>query len=266
MQTLNNSGKEFNMSRQTLIIKSLAPYLSQIFGYNALLYSPLAKKLCENNLSIKNQFIIGNDIEKPYLTHLYKKNQQVTASLSLKCHYQELPIVADCIDLAVLPNILQNSLNPHQVLREVERTLIPEGVVILIGRNPFSWQAIKVAYKRWLKNRKHPKRRSQISDISKRRISDWFGLLGFKTENQISISVTNDKIQNSHAYFWIKKISQFFCDYFCSYYIIIASKRVSTLTPIRPSWRSNKQLVPPRMAEPSVKALVENWVRRIKQQ
>lgn len=255
MQTANDIDTELNVSRQTLIIKHLSPYLSQIFGYNALLYTPLAKKLCENNLSIRNQIIIGNE-----------GIQSAQIALSLKCYYEELPISADCIDLALLPNILQNSTNPHQVLREVERTLIPEGVVILIGRNPFCWQAIKVAYKSRRQKYRKLQQKLPISDISKRRISDWFRLLGFKTENQISISVTNDKIQNSQVYFWIKKISQFFCDYFCSYYIIIGSKRVSTLTPIRPSWRSNKQLVPSRISEPSVKAQVENWFRRIKQQ
>ncbi len=255
MQNANNIDTELNVRRQALIVKSLSPYLSQIFGYNALLYTPLAKSLCENNLSIRNQIVIGKDSVK-----------SAPNPLSLKCHYEELPIAADCIDLALLPNVLQNSTNPHQILREVERTLIPEGVVILIGRNPFCWQAMKVAYKRLLQNHKKPQEKLLISDISKRRISDWFRLLGFKTDNQISISVTNDKIQNSQAYFWIKKISQVFCDYFCSYYIIIASKKVSTLTPIRPSWRSNKQLVPSRIAEPSVKAQVENWFQRIKQQ
>lgn len=214
-------------SYRELIQRSLAPHLSHQFGYHALLYSPLAKDLCEQNLSIKHQLVIGNQGH----------------DLSLKCCYQELPIACDVIDLAILPNILQQELKPHQVLREVERVLIPEGLIILVARNPYSWQGIKNKLIEFQAKGKH-----EVFDISQSRIIDWFGLLGFKVENKISISRNNDNIQKSKLYPWIKRLAEYFSVYFCSYYIIVARKKVSTLMPIRPSWRRDEQLVSPRFA------------------
>jgi hypothetical protein len=233
-----------NAKYQRMIVEQLSPHLSQVFGYHALLYTTLAKSLIDSNLSIKSQFVIEQNISE--ITQS-EKNQ-----LSLFCAFDELPIASDCIDLAFLPNILQNASDPHQVLREVERVLIPEGTVILIGRNPFSWQGIKTLLTRW-----REKQQPIMPDFSKGRIADWFRLLGFETEKLINISISNNQLQNTQLYPWVKKIAQIFCSCFCSYYIIIASKKVSTLTPIRPSWKSNKQLVPPRLAEPSVKTQVE---------
>lgn len=234
---------QINQPRMQLIADKLQPHLAQAFGYNALLYSDLAKQLCDDTLPIKNQVVIG----------------ETGLRLNLKCRFEELPIASDCIDLALLPGVLELSEFPHQLLREVERVLIPEGLVVVIGRNPFSWHGLHNRYKSW-RDEKH----SLKSDISRRRLGDWFRLLGFETDTEINISLSNHKLQNSQSYSWVKQLGQTFCDYFCSYYIIIARKKVSTLTPIRPSWRRNKQLVPSRLAEPSVRTQVENWFHQLK--
>ena len=56
----------------------------------------------------------------------------------LVCDFRALPFPADCIDLVVLPHVLEFSPDPQQVLQEVERVLIHEGRVIICGFNPFS--------------------------------------------------------------------------------------------------------------------------------
>lgn len=229
--------------RFELMADKLSPHIMQMFGYHALFYGPLGKALCRQELSIKHQIVIG----------------QTGKELSLKCKYEELPIASDTIDLALLPLTLQESQNPHQILREVERVLIPEGNVVVIGRNPFGRDGLTHTFKNWKNKDQNP-----LKDISRRRIIDWFGLLGFDIESKINLSVTNDKLQNSKSYPWVKKLGQKFCDLFCGYYIIIGKKKVSTLTPIRPSWRKNKQLVPSRLAEPSVRGKVESWFEELK--
>ena len=56
--------------------------------------------------------------------------------------YEELPFATHSIDLVVMPHILEFASDPHQVLREVERILVPEGHVIITGFNPYSlWGA-----------------------------------------------------------------------------------------------------------------------------
>jgi len=56
----------------------------------------------------------------------------------------QLPISSNCADLVLLAHVLEFSDNPHQVLREVARVLMPEGHVIVSGFNPWSlWGAAR---------------------------------------------------------------------------------------------------------------------------
>jgi len=60
--------------------------------------------------------------------------------------FTELPFASQSLDLVVLPHVLEFAHEPHQVLREVERVLIPEGQVVICGFNPASlWGLRQVA-------------------------------------------------------------------------------------------------------------------------
>ncbi len=52
--------------------------------------------------------------------------------------FEELPFASQSLDLVVLPHVLEMTSDPHQVLREVDRVLRPEGRVIVTGFNPVS--------------------------------------------------------------------------------------------------------------------------------
>ena len=49
-----------------------------------------------------------------------------------------LPLATDSVDALLLPHTLELHDNPHEVLREVARVLIPEGHVVVLGFNPVS--------------------------------------------------------------------------------------------------------------------------------
>ena len=55
----------------------------------------------------------------------------------------EMPYASQSLDLVVLPHVLEFSSEPHQVLREVERVLIPEGQLIICGFNPASLWGVR---------------------------------------------------------------------------------------------------------------------------
>lgn len=57
---------------------------------------------------------------------------------ALRCEPYSLPFESASLDLVVLPHVLETSRDPHGVLREVERVLVPEGSVVLTGFNPVS--------------------------------------------------------------------------------------------------------------------------------
>ncbi|HEX5393555.1 MAG TPA: class I SAM-dependent methyltransferase [Rhodocyclaceae bacterium] len=89
-------------------------------------------------------------------------------------HY--LPFASNSVDLVVLPHVLEFDANPHQVLREVERVLVPEGQVLITGFNPFSLWGAKRRFGRHGRGAPWEGRY-----ISVPRLRDWFALLGFET-------------------------------------------------------------------------------------
>ena len=50
----------------------------------------------------------------------------------------QLPIVSDSIDAALLPHTLEFAADPYSIVREVDRVLIGEGQLIVLGFRPWS--------------------------------------------------------------------------------------------------------------------------------
>ena len=55
----------------------------------------------------------------------------------------DMPFASQSLDLIILPHVLEFSSEPHQVLREVERVLIPEGRLVICGFNPASLWGVR---------------------------------------------------------------------------------------------------------------------------
>ena len=91
-----------------------------LFGYNALqLGLPELDLLAHNRIPLRQ--VAGE-----------------TGKVDVVCALRELPFAANSIDLVVLPHVLEFHDNPHQILREVERILIPDGQLVVTGFNPLS--------------------------------------------------------------------------------------------------------------------------------
>lgn len=132
--------------------------VSDIFGYNAVQISFPEFDFLRNN-RMPFRFVVG--LEK---------------GSSAYAHPHMLPIGSRSIDLVLLPHTLEFFPNPHQILREVHRILIPEGKIIISGFNPFSpWglhQRITTSKNEfpWCGN-----------FIALPRMKDWLTLLGLET-------------------------------------------------------------------------------------
>ncbi len=98
--------------------------------------------------------------------------------VDLRCDPHHFPVATNSLDLVVLPHVLEFDANPHQILREVDRVLVPEGSVVIAGFNPYSLWGLRraLAGKRgvppW-----------QGHYLSVPRLRDWFALLGFETRS-----------------------------------------------------------------------------------
>ena len=94
----------------------------------------------------------------------------------VQCELTALPFASHSTDLIVLPHVLEFAGDPHQVLREVERVLIPEGQLLVLGFNPWSLWGLK----------RHRGQRETFpwngSYLSLPRLKDWLQLLGFEVD------------------------------------------------------------------------------------
>lgn len=162
----------------------------------------------------------------------------------------ELPILSDSIDAVLMPHTLDFSVDPHQVLREVERILIPEGRVVILGFNPLSlWGAWR------LFNRSSGIIPWQSHFYGLRRINDWLSLLGFDVEVTRHLMfrppLRGQRIMERLEY--IERIGQRFWPLLSSVYMVQAVKRVSTATIIRPAWKTKSSLLGGHIAEPTTR-------------
>ncbi len=94
---------------------------------------------------------------------------------SLRAAASFLPIQSNSVDLVILPHTLEFNANPHQILREVHRVLIPEGHIVISGFNPFSLWGVR----HYLKStRQEFPWNGHFMTLS--RLKDWLKLLDFE--------------------------------------------------------------------------------------
>ena len=109
------------------------------------------------------------------------------SAVALHCDFDALPFDSHSLDLVVLPHGLELARDPHQALREVERVLVPEGRVVVVGFNPTSLWGIR---QRLGRLRRMVSRGSSDSlflpsageFLGYRRLRDWLRLLSFEVE------------------------------------------------------------------------------------
>lgn len=100
-----------------------------------------------------------------------------TQVLDAICDFDRLPVESESQDIVVLHHLLEFVENPHSVLREVERVMVPHGRLIVCGINPWSLLALRGVMGRL--------RRSamwQHHSLSLSRVNDWLSLLGFEAD------------------------------------------------------------------------------------
>ena len=61
-----------------------------------------------------------------------------TKRAAVFAHGDALPFPERSLDLVVLPHTLELARDPHRTLAEVERVLMPEGRLVILGFNPAS--------------------------------------------------------------------------------------------------------------------------------
>lgn len=208
--------------------------VSDIFGFNALqLGLPQHDLLRASRIPQR----LNLDIHRP---------------ARLIAGFEHLPLASQSIDLALMPHVLEFSPNPHQVLREVERVLMPEGHVIITGFNPLSWWGVGHLFKRRCGD--YPWRGNFIHLP---RVKDWLALLGLEVVAG-RLSCYAPPLQSKQ---WLERF-QFmeaagdrWWPLGGGVYSLLAKKRVHSMRLIVPGWKerlaARARIAPATQKEPA---------------
>jgi SAM-dependent methyltransferase len=199
--------------------------IDDLFGYNALqLGLPQLQLLSRNRIPLRQ-------IAGP------------SGAVDVVCDLRELPFASASIDLVVMPHALEFHGDPHQILRDVERILIPDGQLVITGFNPMSL---------WGLCRKLPSR-SRIfpfngNYLSVPRLRDWLQLLNLEVNRGNFGCYAPPWLQARRLKRWrfMEAAGDRWWSFAGGVYLLRAIKRVRGMRLIMPAWNA---------ANPAAKAL-----------
>ena len=169
--------------------------------------------------------------------------QQPTATrAALMADFAALPFPANSLDLVVLPHSLEQNVEPHATLREVERVLVPEGRVVISGLNPASLWGLR-------QRRAHLYRRFGVGElflpeagdtIGYWRMRDWLRLLSFEVEvgrfGCYRPAVASEKWLQRFE--WMDRAGERWWPILGAVYFLVAVKRVRGMRLVGPAWKA----------------------------
>jgi SAM-dependent methyltransferase len=210
--------------------------VADIFGFNAVqIGMPQIDALAANRMP--HQWLA--DIR------LDPRSSRSGRAVAVTLDSVELPFASNSMDLVVLPHVLEFSAEPHQVLREVERVLIPEGQVIVCGFNPVSLWGLRQVRGRLTGSHYLPK---AGEFISMPRIKDWLKLLNMGVSHtHLGCYAPACRTERWLArYNFMDRAGPNYWPYFGAVYMVQAIKRVKGMRLIGPAWKQKpaKAVVP----------------------
>lgn len=200
----------------------LQKHLDTAFGYHILQLGPLRVRSLIDGSRINHRIFAGSQ-----------------NGAGLLCESDELPLESDSVDVIVAHHCLELSANPHQVLRELQRVLTPQGHLFLVGFNPLSLRGLSTALRSLLPGspwkEHHP--------VSGRRLQDWLRLMGCEPQGS-SFVYTIPQVGRGRLRSVLQR-----CDQWCSaqnlpvggVYMIHAVKQQSAHTPLRLGLRKRSE-------------------------
>lgn len=211
---------------KSTIDQALSPWLPKFFGYHLLKIGGLSASIDCSDCAIKHQVVIDSAENSP----------------SVIADIDDLPLLEHSVDVSILAHALEFSVDPHHVLREASRVLIPNGYMVITGFNPLSLAGV---------NKFIPYRRNELpwseQFFTPMRVKDWLQLMGFevledfRTLHSTLVSEINPDHKVRHLW---QKFADNYLSAFGSVYVIIAKKRVHPLTPIKPKWKVRPSFQP----------------------
>jgi SAM-dependent methyltransferase len=166
------------------------------------------------------------------ITHRLRVANAGSADLLARCH--ELPFASQSIDLVLLPHVLEFAEEPHAILREVDRVMMPEGRLVIVGFNPWSLWGLRSTL--GPSRDEHPWNGRFLSLL---RVKDWLALLGFDVSAGRLIAYAppfdNERLRRRFAF--MEPAGDRWWAVGGAVYMLQAIKRVRGMRLITPAWQ-----------------------------
>ena len=225
------------------------------------LQTPLGKALLQQEMRVVEEALDGIFGEECLQLGVWGENRTFTrftrtqrcaviadsthGSPSAVAKFHQLPVESDSIDAILLPHTLDYGDRPHEVLREVDRVLRPDGQIVILGFKPAGLWGLR----RLIPGAGMPPGADNL--ISERRLRDWLKLLDMRIQSSLSYffrwPLPRRRVNSSSK--WELR-GQALWPELAACYMLTAQKRVSTLTPVKPLWRRKPKVVA-GLAEPT---------------
>jgi SAM-dependent methyltransferase len=152
-----------------------------------------------------------------------------------KCH--ELPLATHSIDLVLLPHVLEFAAEPHAVLREVDRVMMPEGRLVITGFNPWSLWGLRSAL--GFSRNEYPWNGRFVSLL---RVKDWLALLGFDVNagRLVGYAPPFDNARLRRRFGFMEPAGDRWWAVGGAVYMLQAIKRVRGMRLLTPAWQEQK--------------------------
>lgn len=215
--------------------EALDTLLPDLFGYHLVQLGGHGENLCENSR----------------ISHCVVLDEYIQAETGLLANNAALPFASESVDVVLMPHSLEFHPDPHAILREVDRVLIPEGHVLIVSFNPLSLWGLARLLSGW---RKQMPWLGQY--YTRARLRDWLSLLGFDYigGRQVFFRPPIQHEKTMQKLEFMERIGPRLLSLFAGVSIMLARKRTSTLTPIGPRWRKEKISHNP-MVEPTTRGM-----------
>ncbi|MFQ3235412.1 MAG: hypothetical protein ACI9C4_000969 [Paraglaciecola sp.] len=200
---------------KAVVETQLAGITQQFFGYHMVKVGNLSSELKLTQCSIK------------HCVNMMTKVSEHSSILSLP---REMALLENSVDAFVLAHELDFAQDPHQILREVDRAIMPDGNLVIVGFNPFS---ITGLIKLLSFNQQSLLHEARFFSVP--RLKDWLNLLGFE--------IMDVKYQPFSTFKYMQKKNAWsrwydiFLPKLASVYIIVAKKRTVPMSLIKPKWQ-----------------------------
>ena len=147
----------------------------------------------------------------------------------------------------LLPHTLDYSHRPHVILREVHRVLRSDGHLVVLGFKPGGLWGLR----RLIPGAGLPP--GAVNLIADRRLRDWLQLLDLRIHGSSRYFFRWPLPGNrgTAASQWETRGRRWWPE-LAACYMLTAQKRISTLTPVRPLWRTSPKVVA-GLAEPTTR-------------